>query len=138
MKLLSRIPWTDVVWGFGFFVVGVTLSLGLVALVLVRMPSNYFVGDVPPSLFAGKPKWLQTAAFVVKNVLGVLLVLLGIVLSIPGVPGQGLLTILIGITLVEFPGKRRLEQRIMKNSIVLGGANRIRARFGKDGFEIES
>lgn len=137
VRILSEISWQEVLLGAGFFVLGVTLSLGLVALVLVRMPADYFMGDAPPSLFAGKARWIQTSAFVGKNVLGVLLVLLGIALSVPGVPGQGLLTILIGITLIEFPGKRKLEQRIMRNPMVFAGANRIRRRFGKDDFRIE-
>ena len=39
-----------------------------------------------------------------KNMAGVLLVVLGILLSLPGVPGQGILTILLGIMLLDFPG----------------------------------
>jgi hypothetical protein len=67
----------------------------------------------------------------------VLLVALGLVLSIPGIPGQGFLTILIGLTLVDFPGKRKLEIRIMRNHTVRAGANAIRRRFGKAPFELD-
>jgi hypothetical protein len=38
---------------------------------------------------------------------------MGIILALPGVPGQGILTVLIGVMLLEFPGKRRLERAIV-------------------------
>jgi hypothetical protein len=119
------------------FVASVLVSLALVALVLVRLPPDYFVGEEPPSLFrASRPAWQKTAGHIGKNILGVALILLGVVLSLPGVPGQGILTILIGMTLIDFRGKRRLEQRIMRHPAVRDGANRIRARFGKEPLEL--
>ncbi len=48
-----------------------------------------------------------------RTSLGLFLVLLGGVLSVPGIPGQGILTALIGLVLLDFPGKRRLEQKIL-------------------------
>lgn len=119
-------------------VVSALLSLGAATFVLVRLPATYFQGEVAPAaFFEGRPAWQRSAAFVGKNILGMVLVLVGIVLSLPGVPGQGILTILIGITLVDFRGKRRIEQRIMKIPAVLRGANAIRARFGKEPLVID-
>jgi hypothetical protein len=56
--------------------------------------------------------------------------LLGIALSLPGVPGQGLLTILIGAMLLDFPGKRRCEKWILRRRGVLSTINKLRARRG--------
>lgn len=137
MSFLRQITLREALWGLGIFSLGVAISLALVGIVLVRMPATYFIGDAPPSLLVHRPRWQQRAAHVGKNVLGVLLVLLGIILSIPGVPGQGVLTMLIGLTLVDFPGKRRFEQRIMRNPTVHGAANRIRSRFGKAPFALD-
>lgn len=137
MEIFRRISLNQVLVGAGIFVAGVALSLALCAIVLVRMPAEYFRGEAPKSLLAGRPAWQQKLGHVGKNLLGVLLIVLGVLLSLPGVPGQGVLTILIGLTLVDFPGKRRLEKRIMKNPTVLNGANRIRARFGKPPFELD-
>jgi hypothetical protein len=50
---------------------------------------------------------------------------------VPGVPGQGVLTILLGIMLLDFPGKRALETRIVGRPRVNGAVNALRARFGK-------
>ena len=56
---------------------------------------------------------------------------LGIVLSLPGVPGQGILTILLGIMLLDFPGRRKLEHKLVSRPQVLKTINKLRHRFGK-------
>ena len=59
---------------------------------------------------------MRWAGLIGKNALGIMLVLLGILMSIPGVPGQGILTILLGIMLIDLPGKRALEYKILKSA----------------------
>jgi hypothetical protein len=51
-------------------------------------------------------------------------------------PGQGLLTILMGLALTNFPGKYTLERRLVRLPSVAGGLNRIRALAGKPELEI--
>ena len=63
--------------------------------------------------------------------------LLGIVLSIPGVPGQGLLTILLGIMLLDFPGKSTLERKLLGRPEIVKAINRLRARFDKPSLELD-
>lgn len=65
---------------------------------------------------------------VLRNVLGVVLVLLGIAMLL--LPGQGLITLLVGVLLVDFPGKQRLVQRILGRPKVLSVVNKLRARHG--------
>ena len=65
-----------------------------------------------------------------KNILGILLLLVGIVLLF--IPGQGLLTIFTGLMLINFPGKRRLELYIVRKNTILRAINWIRTRAGKD------
>lgn len=43
-------------------------------------------------------------------------------------PGQGLLTLLVGVGLLDFPGKRHIELRVVRNHHVLNAINWIRAR----------
>ena len=59
------------------------------------------------------------------------LVALGVALSLPGVPGQGLLTVLLGIMLLDFPGRERLEQKLLSKPSIVNTINRLRGRFGK-------
>ena len=75
---------------------------------------------------------IRWTGVVLKNLLGLFLVLLGGVLSVPGVPGQGILTALIGLVLLDFPGKRRLEQKILSRPHLCSTVNRLRARFGRE------
>jgi hypothetical protein len=52
-------------------------------------------------------------------------------MSIPGVPGQGILTILLGIMLLDLPGKRDLENKLVSRPQVLKTINKLRHKFGK-------
>jgi hypothetical protein len=58
-------------------------------------------------------------------------------MSIPGVPGQGILTILLGIMLLDFPGKRDLEHRLVSQPRVLNTINKLRHKFSKDNLVLD-
>ena len=113
------------------FVVTLVISFVISLAILVRLPPDYFaVGSVHnfPKSRRGMLFWVGV---VLRNVLGVVLVILGLVLSLPGLPGQGLLTCIAGILLLDFPGKRRLEQWLVHRVTVLNAMNRLRQRYGK-------
>ena len=71
-------------------------------------------------------------AELLKNILGVLLIILGLLLSLPGVPGQGLLTILLGLIMIDIPGKRPIEAKIISRPTILAAANQLRAKYKKE------
>ena len=127
----------DVALGVGLFVITFVVSLAIVSLILVKIPPDYFKVDHPRAFWAGKHPTVRLLGMIGKNVLGALLVILGIVLSIPGVPGQGLLTILLGVMLLDFPGKRRLEQKLISRPNILKTVNNLRHRFGKPELVLE-
>ncbi|HEU5321586.1 MAG TPA: hypothetical protein VFX28_12325 [Methylomirabilota bacterium] len=115
--------------GVALFVAASLLSLALVTAVIVALPPTYFVDTSARARQRwGLARWVVVA---VKNLVGALIVLVGVLLSLPGVPGQGILTILIGLILLDLPGKRRLERRLIARPRVLATLNRLRARFGK-------
>jgi hypothetical protein len=122
-------------WGGALFVGSSLLSLAAVTAVLVSLPADYFGERAPAAAWPRSPL-VRAAWRAGKNLLGLVLVALGVVLSVPGVPGQGLLTILIGIILLDFPGKRALERRLVARPAVLGAINRLRARFGRPPMEL--
>jgi hypothetical protein len=100
-------------------------SLVVVPWLVVRLPADYFAHrhrEHPPP---AHPAWRITV-LVVKNVAGATLVLAGIAMLV--LPGQGLLSILSGVMLMDFPGKYRLERRIVGERTVLAALNWIRAR----------
>jgi hypothetical protein len=117
-------------WAAVIFLLMFVTSLAAVCLVIVLLPEPHLV-DERPRLLADKPPLIRWAAIVAKNVLGLIVVAVGVVLCIPGIPGQGLLTILIGLMLLDIPGKRRLIHFLVRRPGVLRTLNWLRARFGR-------
>ena len=112
------------------------ISAAAGAAVAVHLPADYFLHERRPLPFAGRPLALRVSVAVLKNLLGVALIAAGVVMSLPGVPGQGLLTILLGLMLVDVPGKHRLERSIVRRRLVYGALNAVRARFGRPPIEL--
>ncbi|HEX9423558.1 MAG TPA: hypothetical protein VF899_09955 [Pyrinomonadaceae bacterium] len=135
--IFGSITWQSVLIGVLLFLVTFTISLAIVSFILVRIPPDYFHKDRPRDLWSDRHPAVRLLGLFAKNLLGVVLVVLGILLSIPGVPGQGLLTILLGIMLLDFPGKRRLEHKLVSRPQILATINRLRHRFGKSSLVLE-
>src|SRR5580700_2224334 len=104
-----QITWATGVWGLISVLVSFVIGNAAVIFVLLKLPSTYFVDPIPPLFDAERHLALSWAILIGKNLLGAIIFFFGILLSLPGVPGPGLLTILIGVMLLDFPGKRRLE-----------------------------
>ncbi|HZL72696.1 MAG TPA: hypothetical protein VFC86_09565 [Planctomycetota bacterium] len=117
------------------FVVTLLGSLGVVLLVLLRLPETYFTSPRRPFMGGTHPV-PRMFLFLLKNLAGVAVVAAGILMSIPGVPGQGFLTILIGLMLVDFPGKYGFERALIRRPAVHRVINRLRARFGRPPLEV--
>ena len=129
--VFAFITWKSVLLGALIFLITFTISLAIVSFIMVKIPPDYFSKGHPRKLWADKPKAVPYLGIFGKNLLGVVLVVLGIVMSIPGVPGQGILTILLGVMLLDFPGKQSLEQRLVSRPQVLSTINKLRHKFGK-------
>jgi hypothetical protein len=115
-------------WGLAISV-GLALgSLAIATAVVVSWPSDRFKPGAPGFL-ATHPPVVRVVARVGKNLAGVVLLLLGAVMALPGVPGQGFLTMIIGLTLLDFPGKLALERRLVSRPFVLRQLNALRGRF---------
>ncbi|MEX1042666.1 MAG: PGPGW domain-containing protein [Pirellulaceae bacterium] len=100
---------------------------------LTRLPADYFIRR-PVRDWPGRHPAVHLGLVIVKNLLGVILVLAGIAMLV--LPGQGLLTILVGIMFLDFPGKRRMERWLIRRGPILSAANWIRARAGKSPLEV--
>lgn len=122
----------QVLLGLGLFLLSLAISFSAIVVVLVKIPANYFSSHYTQDFLPNSSWIVRWGAVVLKNILGVFLVILGLLLSLPGVPGQGLLTILLGLILIDIPGKRPLEARLIKRPAILAAANRLRARFKKE------
>lgn len=125
-----RRPNVAVALSVALLVVGVGCILGL-PYVIARIPADYFTRK-PNLERAGTASWLKR---IVRNLVGWVLLLLGMAMLV--LPGQGLLTILIAVVLIDFPGKRRFERWLLLRPRVLDVLNGIRRRAGRDPFEVD-
>jgi hypothetical protein len=133
----ASVTWFQIVFAAIGTVATFVISYVVVTVILVKMPANYFHSDYEHHFLSDHHPVLRSTAIAVKNVIGVLVILTGIVLSMPGVPGPGLLTIFIGIMMTDVPGKRALEVKIIHRPAVLSAINRLRARYNKPGLVLE-
>ncbi len=107
-------------------------SLLLVPVLVVRMQPDYFLPDRDEKkAFRRRHPFWGAVGLVARNLGGGLLVAAGIVLSLPLVPGQGLLTILIGLGVMDFPGKRRIEYWLFRRRPVAWAIDRLRRKAGR-------
>ena len=130
-QLWQTVTWNQILLGAGLFLTSLILSFGAIVIVMVKIPANYFSSHYEQDFLPGSHWTVRWGAMILKNALGVLLIILGVVLSLPGVPGQGLLTILLGLIMLDIPGKRPLEARIIQRPTILAAINKLRHRFKK-------
>jgi hypothetical protein len=127
----SALEW----WLFGVSAGMFVLSPIVAAWFLVRLPSDYFVEPKrrQSAWRTQKPvMWLVSALG--RNLLGAALLLAGVVMLVT--PGQGLLSIVVGLLLVDLPGKFRLERWLLRRKPVGRSINWLRKRAGRDAFQM--
>ena len=106
------------------------ISLFIVPILVAKIPADYFHPEHRNKFTPERPRDLITLLFVgLKNLVGICLVLLGALML--ALPGQGILTILIGLFLMDFPGKFKFERKLVRNTKVLMLLNWIRTKANK-------
>lgn len=127
---------TLVAWLTAISVVVLVASSVAAGFVVLRIPADYFAHDRrPPREGLGLPRGFGAPMRVLKNVVGAVLVAAGAVMLV--VPGQGVLTMLIGVFLLDIPGKYRAEKWAVRRKGVLRSLNWFRRKFGKPAFVLE-
>jgi hypothetical protein len=130
-NVVSRLTGAGLVYGLAIFLATFVITSAIAALIIVKLPADYFHPSNEREFWVDQHPVLRWAGLVAKNVAGALLVLVGILMSLPGVPGPGVLTILLGIMLLDFPGKRGLELRLVRRQQVRRALDRVRKRFNQ-------
>jgi len=125
------LTWGRVLLGLLVAAVSFAVSTGVVTFVLVKLPANYFHSSHEREFLTSRHPVLRMVGIFLKNLLGLVLVGFGILMTLPGVPGPGVLTILFGVMLLDFPRKRELEVKFVSRPSVFHAINRLRARFSR-------
>jgi hypothetical protein len=127
---------TALLWLAAFSVISFVGTLAIVPVLIIRIPCDYFA-------HTRRHRWdpweyrhpfMRWGLLIGKNLLGWVVILLGIAMLV--LPGQGVLTILIGMILINFPGKYRLERWFVTRGPVLKAINLIRQRSGREPLDI--
>ena len=106
------------------------LSLLGVSWFVAQIPEDYFLTTKrSPSGLEKKAPVLRLLLLIGKNFLGVCLIAGGLLMLV--LPGQGLITIITGLLLIDYPGKFQLEQKIVSIPSVLRTLNWIRRKAKK-------
>ena len=109
--------------------IGFVGSLIAIPMILVRLPADYFDTRTPRHWMKDHHPALRLSGLIVKNVVGIVFLLAGFAMLF--LPGQGVLTMLIGVSLMDFPRKRELEAKMVGQPTLLGVINSMRHKYGK-------
>tara|TARA_R110000737_G_scaffold10721_1_gene26449 strand:- start:189 stop:647 length:459 start_codon:yes stop_codon:yes gene_type:complete len=129
---------------FIFLTIVITTSISItyfivISYIVTQLDTQYFLHHKNPDDVAGKKPLFKSqtsmahfAVNVVKIIIGICLLMAGLVMLV--LPGQGLITMLIGLSLMPFPGKQRLENNILARQSVRYSLNWIRKKANKTPF----
>ena len=122
-------------WLVALSVLMLLASAVVMPILVSRMRADYFMPDRDraESLAIQHPV-IRWSGLILKNLLGAVLLLAGLVMLLT--PGQGLLTVFMGLLLLNFPGKRKLELKLIRQPGVFRAINWIRARAGREPLQL--
>ena len=114
-----------------FFWLGIVSSIIFIASLLSvgwlvsLIPSDYFINRKDSKFKLNYPAaWI--VSIIIKNIFGYILILGGILMLV--LPGQGLITIFIGLMLSNYPGKYSIEKKIIATPKILKSINWLRKK----------
>lgn len=121
---------TSLVVGLVISVVLFVVTLLAVPLIVVRIPADYFTR--PPRTGPWDAKGIFW--FALKNLAGLVLLVMGIIMLVT--PGQGVITILLGLSLMSIPGKKKVLLAIIRRKSVYSWISKVRAKAGQPPLEL--
>lgn len=113
-------------------------SLSLLSLpwLVAKIPEDYFLPCERKRVLLKNGifgTWI--IIFILKNLIGLLLLICGLLMLF--LPGQGVLTIIAGLVMTDYPGKYKLERRIVSNKTVLEKLNWLRNKANQPNLRID-
>ena len=114
----------------GFSVIMFFAGILSLPLLVSFIPTDYFRYAEPYRVrHTFKHPVIRLSIIIAKNILGWLLIITGAILLI--LPGQGLITLIAGLILINFPGKRKVERKLVSNPRLLHVINWLRSKHNK-------
>jgi hypothetical protein len=129
VRFWESLTWSLIAWGLLFTVITIVASYGLIVIGMIKIPADYFSSTYVREINTENHFSVRWTAFIVKNVIGFILVIAGIIMIFT--PGPGVPTILLGLIMMDVPGKRPLEAKLIQRPMVLSAVNELRAKYNK-------
>ncbi|MCB1986558.1 MAG: hypothetical protein H6936_13485 [Burkholderiales bacterium] len=104
-------------------------SLVVIPVILIRLPHDYFDIRTPRHWMKDRHPILRILGLITKNIVGSIFLIAGFIMLF--LPGQGILTMLIGISFMDFPKKRLLEVKIIEQPVILNTINTMRQKYNR-------
>lgn len=111
------------------------VTLVAIPMLVIHIPADYFTREKRNSNDSPrKHSLLHLVGLILRNLIGIVFIVAGIAMLM--LPGQGIITLLIGLMLLNFPGKLALERRIIEHQSVLRAMNWMRCKAQKPELEL--
>jgi UPF0716 family protein affecting phage T7 exclusion len=117
----------QIAWSVGVGVVLLVVTAVAGALFAVYLPADYLT-RASKVWDKGRSAW-EWGMLILKNLVGMVLIVAGVLMLV--LLGQGVLTMIIGLLMLNFPGKRKLVAGLIRRTKVLGSINLLRTRYGQ-------
>ncbi|SFL20037.1 Putative transmembrane protein (PGPGW) [Nitrosomonas aestuarii] len=130
--LITVEQWISVDFLFKLTIISIisfVASLAIIPVILVRLPHDYFDTRAPRNWMKNHHPILRILGLIAKNIIGGAFLIAGFIMLF--LPGQGILTMLVGLSFLDFPNKRLLEAKIIKQPIILSTINTMRQKYNK-------
>jgi len=101
------------------------VTLAAIPIIIVRLPADYFIKDknLARRFCQDKPV-LRIIIVAFKNIFGIVFLIMGFLMLF--IPGQGILTMLIGYSMLDFVNMRGPVYKIVQKPSIYEFINRIR------------
>ncbi len=115
------VTWVAVISSFCFFA-----SLLIIPLIIYRLPDDYFLHFHEHNKMEDQHPLVFIFLRLIRYLFGALLLTAGLLMLF--LPGQGLLTMILGLSLLDFPGKQKAVDRLLQIQSIQKALNWIRAK----------
>lgn len=111
-------------------------SIGM--LMISALITPWFVAQLPPDHFSRPPPSAQPKSFqrlllqLARNSLGAILLIAGLLMLI--IPGPGLITLVLGLTVSDFSAKHRVIRQFLNRPGVMDSLNWMRRKYRRPPF----
>ena len=110
-------------------------SLCAIPIILIKIPADYFSSfETKSRVDLRDVSYFRLLYLLFKNMVGIAFIFAGLIMLL--LPGQGILTIIVGMSLLNFPGKYRLVRNIIRNKTIHNTINKLRSKAVKPPIEV--